>query len=45
LKKIEEEQSKYQQTETLQKHFRLILQKLKEDKNSWPFRFFLNLFG
>uniref|UniRef100_A0A915MZ22 Histone acetyltransferase n=1 Tax=Meloidogyne javanica TaxID=6303 RepID=A0A915MZ22_MELJA len=38
LKKIEEEHSKYQQTETLQKHFRLILQKLKEDKNSWPFR-------
>uniref|UniRef100_A0A915LK39 Bromo domain-containing protein n=1 Tax=Meloidogyne javanica TaxID=6303 RepID=A0A915LK39_MELJA len=38
LKKIEEEQSKYQQTETLQKHFRIILQKLKEDKNSWPFR-------
>nr|CAD2139826.1 unnamed protein product [Meloidogyne enterolobii] len=38
LKKIEEEQTKYQQTETLQKNFRLILQKLKEDKNSWPFR-------
>uniref|UniRef100_A0A1I8AY76 histone acetyltransferase n=1 Tax=Meloidogyne hapla TaxID=6305 RepID=A0A1I8AY76_MELHA len=39
LKKVEKEQSKYQQTgETLQKHFRLILQKLKDDKNSWPFR-------
>ncbi|KAF7639991.1 hypothetical protein Mgra_00000434 [Meloidogyne graminicola] len=39
LKKAEEEHEKYQQTgETLQKNFRLILQKLKEDKNSWPFK-------